>query len=121
MRRLALTQHTVRCPLEEVTASVTVRTDPEACPSRRHRDVTACSLQPPTSFVLPPRIGYFADMAPAMPYLFEVHATPCHSLEMPCSRRCLAALNAAELPWLLPAPNSDPAVTIPAVPDAAVS
>jgi hypothetical protein len=46
--------------------------------------------------VLPTRVSYFADMAPAMPYLSEVHATPCHSLGVPCSRRCLAVLNAAE-------------------------
>jgi hypothetical protein len=51
MKRLAFTQHTVRCPLEDRTASLMVRTDPDGCPSRRHLDVTACSLLPSTSFV----------------------------------------------------------------------
>jgi hypothetical protein len=96
MKRLALTQHTVRCPLEDRTASVTVRTDPGGYPSRRHLDVTACSLLPPTSFVPPARSGYFSDVAPPVPYLCDVHSAPRHSLEVACPRRCLAVLNAAE-------------------------
>jgi hypothetical protein len=96
MRRLALTQHTVRCPLEGVTAGVTVRTDPDACPSRRHRDVAACSLRPSSPFVPPPRIGHFADMAPPLSYVCEADSTPLHALGVACSRRCLGVLNAAE-------------------------
>lgn len=96
MRRLVATQHTVRCPLEDVTASVTVRTDPDACPSRRHRDVTACSLRPSTPLVPPPRIGHFADMAPPLSYVGEADSTPRHALGVACSRRCLWVLNAAE-------------------------
>jgi hypothetical protein len=96
MRRLALTQHTVRCPLDDRTASLTVRTDPGGYPSRRHRDVAACSLMPSTSFGLPARSGYFSDVAPPVPYLCEVDPGPRHSSEVACSRRCLAVLNAAE-------------------------
>jgi hypothetical protein len=96
MKRLALTQHTVRCPLEDRTASLTVRTDPGGYPSRRHLDVAACSLRPSTSFVPPARSGYFSDVAPPVPYLYEVDPAPRHSFEVACPRRCLAVLNAAE-------------------------
>lgn len=96
MKRLALTQHTVRCPLEDCTASLTVRTDPGGYPSRRHLDVTACSLLQSTCFVTPARSGYFSDVAPPVPYLCEVDPGPRHSSEVACSKRCLAVLNAAE-------------------------
>ena len=58
-RRLPLTQHTLRCPVHDCRASLSVRTDPIAYPSGRYVDVTACSLQPPTSLVPPPRKAYF--------------------------------------------------------------
>jgi hypothetical protein len=96
MKRLALTQHTVRCPLEDSTASVTVRTDPDGYPSRRYLDVTGCSLLPSTSFALPARRSYFSDVAPAVPYLCEGDPGPHHTVEVGCSKRCLAVLNAAE-------------------------
>lgn len=88
MKRLALTQHTVRCPLDDRTASLTVRTDPGGCPSRRHLDVTACSLRPSTSSVLLARSGV-QDFC-------EVDLAPRHSSEVACPGRCLAILNAAE-------------------------
>ena len=92
-----LTQHTMRCPLEEVAATVTVRTDPEGYPSRRHLDVTACSLRPPsTSWVPPVRRAYFTDLAPLMSYICDVVANPCHSQEVACAKPCLRVLNAAE-------------------------
>ena len=96
MKRLTLTQHTVRCPLDDSTASVTVRTDPGGYPSRRHLDVAACSLLPSTSIVLPASSGYFSDVAPPVPYLCEVDRAPRHSLEAACPKRCLAVLSAAE-------------------------
>ena len=37
---MELRQHTMRCPLEECSATVTVRTDPGGYPSSRHLDVT---------------------------------------------------------------------------------
>jgi hypothetical protein len=95
MRRLALTPHTVRCPLDDRPASLTVRTDPEGDPSRRHRDVIACSLLPSTCFVVPARRGHFSDVAPPMSYLCEVPRSPRHS-QLTCRKRCLAVLNAAE-------------------------
>jgi hypothetical protein len=96
MKRLAFTQQTVRCPLEDRTASLTVRTDPGGRPSRRHLEVTACSLLPSAPFVPPARSGYFSDLAPPVPYLCEVDAAPRQSLGVACQRRCLAVLNAAE-------------------------
>ena len=96
MKRLALTQHTVRCPLDDCAASVAVRTNPSGYPSRRHLDVAACSRLPSTSFVPPARSRYFSDGGPPVPYLCEVDSAPCHSLEVSCPKPCLAALNAAE-------------------------
>jgi hypothetical protein len=96
MKRLALTQHTVRCPFDDRTASLTVRTDPAGYPSRRHRDVMACSLLSSTSFVPPARSGHFSDLAPTVPYLCEADPAPRHPVEVACSGRCLAVLNAAE-------------------------
>ena len=94
--KLTLTQHTVRCPFDDRPARLTVQTDPDSPPSRRHRDVTACSLWTPTSFVPAARRGYFSDVAPPVPYLSEVDPAPRHSLEIACSARCLSVLNAAE-------------------------
>ena len=96
MKRRTLTQHTVRCPLDEVTASVTVQTDPHARPSRRYRDVTACSLQPPTGFMPFVRRGYFSDVAPPVAYVCDADPAPCHTAGVTCSKACLAILNAAE-------------------------
>ena len=91
-----LTQHTMRCPLEECAATVTVRTDPEGYPSRRYLDVTACSLRPPTSCVPSERRAYFTDLAPLMSYICDVVANPCRLLEIACTKPCLRVLNAAE-------------------------
>ena len=96
MKRLALTQQTMRCPREDRTACLTVRTDPDGCPSRRYHDVAACSLLPSTPFVPPPSRAYFSDPAPLVPYVRECDPTPRHSLEVACPRPCLAILNAAE-------------------------
>jgi hypothetical protein len=96
MKRLTLTQHTVRCPLDEHAASLTARSDLSGYPSRRHLDVAACSLVPSTSFVTPARSRYFSEVGPPVPYLCEVEPAPCHSLEVSCFKPCLAVLNAAE-------------------------
>jgi len=89
-----LVQHTIRCPLGECAATVAVRTDPGGYPSRRHLDVTACSLRPPTAWVPPVRRAYFTDLA--MSYICDVVADPCHPQEVACVKPCLRVLNAAE-------------------------
>jgi hypothetical protein len=91
-----LTQRTIRCPLEKCAATVTICSDPEGYPSRRHLDVTACSLRPSTSFVPPVRRTYFPDLTPLMSYVSDVVANPCRSLEVECAKPCLRVLNAAE-------------------------
>jgi len=96
MKRLTFTQHTVRCPLEDRAASLTVRTDLDRVPSRRHVDVAACSLVPSMSFVPRPRSGYFSDIAPPASYLCEADSTPRQVSKLSCRRRCLGILNAAE-------------------------
>ncbi len=96
MSRLQTTHHTVRCPLEDCTAELSVRSDRGAAPSSRHREVMACSLRPSTPFVAPSRDGYFGDIAPSVSYHYEVGGTPCHAGKVTCGRRCLAVLNAAE-------------------------
>lgn len=96
MKRLTLTQHTVRCPLENCTASLTVRSDPDGYPSRRHLDVAACSLVPSMPFVPRPRTAYFSDIAPPASYLCDADPAPRHALKVSCARPCLRVLNAAE-------------------------
>jgi hypothetical protein len=96
MKRLVTTEHTVRCPLEDCAATVTVRSDPDAAPSRRHRDVLGCSLRPPAPYVPPATLGYFADVAPPVSYVRDVAPGPCHAQEPACSKVCLGVLNAAE-------------------------
>jgi hypothetical protein len=86
----------MRCPLEECSATMTVRTDPESYPSRRYRDVTACSLRPSTSLVRPVRRAYFADVAAPISYIRDVEATPRHPSGVACAKPCLRVLNAAE-------------------------
>lgn len=97
MKRQAITHHTMRCPLQHGIASLSVRTELGAQPSRRHRDVTACSLLPSPSCVTPPgRRGYFSDVAPPLSYSYDVGRASPHSLEVACSKPCLGVLNAAE-------------------------
>jgi hypothetical protein len=95
-QRLTLTQHSVRCPVNDCAASLGVHSDPAAYPSGRHVDVVACSLLPPTSFVPTSRKAYFPDMTPAEPYLDSVGQAPWHSADVACSKPCLFVLNAAE-------------------------
>jgi len=93
---MELRQHTMRCPLEECSATVTVRTDPDGYPSTRHLDVTACSLLPSTPFVLPERRAHLPDATPPVSYVHEADPTPCHSLTVECTKPCLGVLNSAE-------------------------
>jgi hypothetical protein len=96
MRRLTVTQHTVRCPVHDCTASLEVRTDADEAPSRRHRDVAACSLLTQAPTVPFARSGHFSDVAPPVSYLYSAEATPRHSTKVRCAKPCLDVLNAAE-------------------------
>jgi len=114
MKRLALTQHTVRCPLEDRTASLTVRTDPGGYPSRRHLDVTACSLLPSTS-VAPRSQTTSASYTPVFPAGMARNSpcgvwctsgcAPCWSISLPplvfgLSRRNTVRMPSAFAAWL---------------------
>jgi hypothetical protein len=96
MKRLDTTHQTVRCPLDECSASLTVSTDAGAAPSRRYRDVLGCSLRPPAPWVPPTRVGYFPDLAPPLSFLCPAPPGPRHAREPRCSKACLKILNAAE-------------------------
>jgi hypothetical protein len=96
MRRLELTEQTVCCPLEGRTAVLTLRSDPDGYPSRRHVDVEACSLLLSTPRGAPTRSTYCADLAPPVPYVDAVDPAPRHASNIACSKRCLAVLNAVE-------------------------
>lgn len=91
-----LTQHTIRCPLGDETASLTVLSDPDAPPSCRHRDVVSCSLTPPAAFTPEARRGYFPDLTPLMSYWREADPAPAHAATVACGKSCLGVLNAAE-------------------------
>lgn len=95
-QRLTRTRHTVRCPMHDDPAGLTVLTDAAASPSCRHVDVTACSLQPATAFTPSARKVYLADIAPPDAYLEAVGLGPLHLDEVACGKRCLQVLNAAE-------------------------
>ena len=95
-RRHAIMHQTVRCPVQDGVGSLTVRTQPDAEPSRRHRDVMACSLLPSPSRVTAGRRGYFSDVAPPLSYSYDVDGPWVHALDVSCSKRCLTVLNAAE-------------------------
>lgn len=94
MTRLETTHQTVRCPLEDCIADLSVRSDRRAAPSARHRAVIACSLR--SSMLVSPlaRRGYLPDVAP--PVSYEVGGAPCQAPEITCGRHCIAVLNAAE-------------------------
>jgi hypothetical protein len=96
MTRQTLTQHTICCPLEDGIACLTVRTAPGSRPSRRHRDVVACSLLPAPSTATSPRRGYFSDVPPPLSYSDDVDRAPHRRFDVACSKRCLGVLNAAE-------------------------
>src|SRR4029453_12385959 len=71
MKRLVITRHTMRCPLDEATATLAVRTNPTGAPSRRYRDVVSCSLRPPTPYMPLPMIGYVPELPPPLSYFRE--------------------------------------------------
>lgn len=96
MKRLEVTEHSMRCPLDGRTANVAVRTDPDGYPSRRYLDVSSCSLLPSAAVVPCPRKAYFGDVPPPVSYLHETDSAPRHSSRLVCPRSCLGVLNAAE-------------------------
>src|SRR5262245_1524399 len=62
--RWPLVSRSVRCPLHDCRAEVTVRIDPDAAPLRGHADVVACSLVSGAAVALPARTAYLPDSPP---------------------------------------------------------
>ncbi len=94
-QRFPLTQHTVRCPLYDRQATLTVRTNPIARPRGQYVDVTACSILPATPCILPASMAYLPDMPSYEPYLQKARPHR-YTLEVPCRKDCLYVLNEAE-------------------------
>jgi hypothetical protein len=95
-RRHVLTQETLRCPLHDCRATVTVRTNPHAGAGRRYLAVAGCSLHPPAQHAPPARVAHFADFGPGQSYLCDACEPPRLLEGVPCGKHCLVALNAAE-------------------------
>ena len=94
-RWLALTRHTIRCPLYDCEATIVVRTNPLAQPGRQHVDVATCSLHPETLITLPERMVFVTDSAYDKQYPQEPWRYRRYALGVPCRKNCLAILNKA--------------------------
>ena len=103
-RRQVLAQETLRCPLYDSRATVSLRTDPHACAGRRYRDVAGCSLLPPPRYTPPTRMAGLSEVASWPAYPCGVVEPPALTEPAACSKSCVTALNAAEvgLPPLAP-------------------
>jgi hypothetical protein len=96
-RRHVLTQETLRCPLHDCRATVTVRTNPHAGAGRRYLAVAGCSLHPTSPHAPPARVAHFADFGPAQSYLCDACEPPRLADGVPCAKPCLVALNAGDI------------------------
>jgi hypothetical protein len=94
-RRWLAVSEGVRCPLHGLRADVTVLTDPDALPARRHTDVVACSLVSDAAIALPERRAYLADASPCAVVLEAATSHPVYASGVSCRRPCLHVLNAA--------------------------
>lgn len=94
-RSLPIVTRSVRCPLNDSPAIVSVRTRPNAPSRRQYVDVAGCSLLSDVAVALPERRAYLAD-APACSVLMERATThPVYDVDVSCSQRCVGVLNAA--------------------------
>jgi hypothetical protein len=94
-QRWPVVSRSVLCPMHDSRADVTVRTDPEARPSRQYVDVVACSLLSDAAVGLPEQRGYLPDSPPCEVLLEPARAYPVHTTDVSCSQPCVFALNAA--------------------------
>jgi hypothetical protein len=95
-RRMQITRHRLRCPLEGETVDVTVETDPEARAGAQYREVLSCSLKPP-AIDLPGRTTYLWDGSPMKVRLEPACTVPAFGARVTCAQPCLAALNAPDV------------------------
>jgi hypothetical protein len=97
-RQLPLTSQSVRCPLHDCQADVTVRTNPRAPLHQQHVGVTACSLLPSPAVALPERTGYLPDFPLYKVRLEAARPYPSPPREVSCRQHCLFLLNEATAP-----------------------
>ena len=101
--QLPLTVQSVRCPLHDCTADMTVRTDPQAHANRQYVDVATCSLLSDAAVALPERTAYLPDSPPCKVRLEAARSHPVYSTGVTCRQSCLSVLNAAA-PAVTPQP-----------------
>ena len=94
-RRLAVTRHTVRCPLHDCNATVTARTRLRTKRRPRHADIQACSLLPMEPVVPPSRMVWVPDLPYYDIHLQPTRQPPSYPLKVPCRKPCLYILNGA--------------------------
>ena len=102
-RRLPVVARSVRCPLHDGQAHITVRRDPHAPARERYVEVTRCSLQSDLAVALPAHTEYLPDSPPYQVVLETATTHPVFAPGVSCSQRCVSVLNAAT-PAVTPQP-----------------
>lgn len=92
-QRVQITERAVRCPVHEIQARVSVRTDPSAQSCRQYLGVTTCSLLSDSAVGLPERTGYLSDVP-----MYEVRFDPpsshaVYERKVDCPQHCVFVLN----------------------------
>jgi hypothetical protein len=98
-----ITHHSVRCPRHDYSATIAVYTRLGTRHRRRYADVLACSLFPRAQAPGPKRPISTADFPPY--YTWEKVRGPGDVPSVPCSKRCLYALDM--MTSCLPQPQHD--------------
>lgn len=101
-QRLPVTSQSVRCPLHDCQARVTVRTDPGAHADRQYLEITACSLLSDAAIGLPEHSTYLPDGPPFKVRLEAASAYPVYA-DVSCAQPCVFVLNEAA-PSVAPRP-----------------
>jgi hypothetical protein len=102
-QRLPVTSQSVRCPLHDCQADVTVRTDAGARSDRRYVEIAGCSLLADAAIGLPERTAYLPDAPPCKVLLESASPHPVYTTEVACRQSCVFVLNAAA-PSVAPKP-----------------
>ena len=94
-RRLRITNHDIRCPLDDRRAEIAVHTDPRAQSCRQYVDVASCSLLSGVAIALPERTTYLWDGPPWRVCVDPARSFPVYATEVSCRQPCVFVLNAA--------------------------
>ncbi len=93
-KRLQVTHHRLRCPINGDLADVAVATDPAAPSCRQYAEVTDCSLHPGVVVGLPERAAYLWDGPPCKVRIEPARPTAVSTQRVPCGQDCVFVLNA---------------------------